>query len=59
MFYVARFDELAGGDRVPGLDELLRIRPEANMLSAPERHRWRRVHGEWRRAATTMHFIGW
>ena len=59
VFYVSHFDELSGGDRMPDVEDLLRIRSTSAMLSAPERHRWQRVRGGWRRASMTLFFIAY
>ncbi len=56
LHYVARYGELAPGDRMPDVDELRAI-AGAQALVWTEVHRWRLVDGDWRRAAPTMHFV--
>jgi hypothetical protein len=56
-FYVTRFEQLAGGDRLPDLDELLVHRPSARRQVRTEIHDWQRGDRGWKRAATVQHFI--
>jgi hypothetical protein len=52
---VGQFDALAGPDRLPAVDTLLSFAKRTT--HSTEVHHWRRVGGEWRRDAATVHFI--
>ena len=54
---VAKFDELAGGDAAPTIDELLAAAPSRPAIHTTEVHHWFRIDGTWRRDAATRHFL--
>ena len=56
VILVGKFDELASGETLPPIEDLLAAAPRPE-IHTTEVHHWTRAGGTWRRDAATRHFL--